>query len=73
MNGADSRKELNMKLSDEYYQILFHIYDTMLKWEFYNEQQKNYIINNILIFVKLYIYIFNIIIIINNFNFLFNR
>ena len=45
MKGADSRKELNMKLSDEYYQILFHIYDTMLKWEFYNEQQKNYIIN----------------------------
>ena len=34
-----------MKLSDEYYQILFHIYDTMLKWEFYNEQQTNYIIN----------------------------
>ena len=45
MKGADSRKELNMKLSDEYYQILFHIYDTMLKWEFYNEQQTNYIIN----------------------------
>ena len=48
MKGADSRKELNMKLSDEYYQILFHIYDTMLKWEFYNEQQKNYIINSTL-------------------------
>ena len=34
-----------LKLSDEYYQIIFYIYDTMLKWEFYNEQQKNYIIN----------------------------
>ena len=45
MKSIDSRNKLNMKLSDEYYQIIFHIYDTMLKWEFYNEQQKNYIIN----------------------------
>jgi len=45
MKSIDSRNKLNMKLSDEYYQIIFHIYDTMLKWEFYNEQHTNYIIN----------------------------
>ena len=33
-----------LKLSDEYYQILFHIYDTMLKWEFYNKEETDYIL-----------------------------
>ena len=33
-----------LKLSDEYYQIIFYIYDTMLKWEFYNKEETNYIL-----------------------------
>ena len=33
-----------LKLSDEYYQIVFYIYDTMLKWEFYNKEETNYIL-----------------------------
>ena len=33
-----------LKLSDEYYQIVFYIYNTMLKWEFYNKEETNYIL-----------------------------
>ena len=33
-----------LKLSDEYYQIVFYIYDTMLKLEFYNKEETNYIL-----------------------------
>ena len=40
----DDRKKLDMKLNDENYQVLFYIYDTMLKWEFYNKYKTNYIL-----------------------------
>ena len=38
------KRGFNLKLSDDYYQIIFHIYDTMLKWNFYNEKETNYIL-----------------------------
>ena len=44
MKSPDRRKKLDMKLDNEYYQILFYIYDTMLNWKYYNQEQRNYIL-----------------------------
>ena len=44
MKFPDGRKKLDMKLDNEYYQILFYIYDTMLNWKYYNQEQRNYIL-----------------------------
>ena len=44
MNIPDPRKKLDMKLEKRHYQILYYIYDKMLSWNCWTENERNYII-----------------------------